>query len=69
MDAGIGTGKTTVLGFKLGCVLQEYPGTKWLLAARDHKQLRAATSVEFDFALNNWLGLYPLDAPTSIKWI
>ena len=57
MDAGIGLGKTTVLGFWLGCMLQEHPGTKWLLAARDTKQLRAATSLEFDWALLNWLGL------------
>lgn len=57
LDAGIGLGKTTVLGLWLGTMVQEYPNTKWLLAARDIKQLRAATSVEFEWALNNWLGL------------
>jgi hypothetical protein len=56
-DGGIGTGKTTILGFWLGCMVQQYPNTKWLLAARDYKQLKAATTVEFEWALRNWLGL------------
>lgn len=56
-DAGIGMGKTTILGFILGCLLQKHPKSKWILAARDHKQLRNATSVEFDWVLENWLGL------------
>ena len=66
-DAGIGTGKTTILGFWLGCMVQKYPGTKWILAARDLKQLRNATSVEFEWALANWLGLEE-DIHYTKKW-
>ena len=66
-DAGIGMGKTTVLGFWLGSMVQQYPGTKWILAARDHKQLRNATSAEFDWVLLNWFGL-ELDVHYTKKW-
>lgn len=57
LDAGIGFGKTTVLGFLAAKYAIEYPETRWLIAARDLKQLRAATLMEFEWAMKNWLGM------------
>lgn len=56
-DAGIGSGKSLCGGLWLGMMAMKYPGTKWLMGARDSGQLREATDAEFFNALTNFYGL------------
>ena len=56
-DAGIGNGKTTVLGLLLGMTILQHPKKQWLLVARDHGQLSNVTTKEFEIAMEKWLDL------------
>jgi hypothetical protein len=58
-DAGIGNGKSTAGAFWLATQVLTHKKTRWLMIARDYKQLRSATMHEFLKVLTSdkWLGL------------
>ena len=39
LEAGIGYGKSFVASLWLASIVQTYPGTKWIMAARNYNQL------------------------------
>lgn len=57
LEAGISYGKSRVASIWLANQCQIYPKTKWFMAARDYGQLKAAIDQEFEFYLNDILGL------------
>lgn len=57
LEAGIGYGKSMVASMWLFEQVQELPMSKWIMAARDYRQLKTAVDEEFEFYLNDIYGL------------
>jgi hypothetical protein len=55
LEAGIGYGKSMVASLWLAIMTQRYPRTKWIMAARDYRQLKTAVDEEFEYLLNHTL--------------
>lgn len=55
-DGGIGSGKTRCGALWLAMMANNYPGTRWMMVARDSNQLRNATDFEFQNVIRDWLG-------------
>lgn len=66
-EGGIGSGKTTVGALWLAEMALNNPKSKWLMVSRDHGQLEDATSAEFDFVLQEIMGLVKDLHYTKIK--
>lgn len=56
-EGGIGSGKTTTGALWLAEQALTYDKSKWLMTSRDNGQLVDATSAEFDYVLQDMLGL------------
>ena len=57
LEAGIGYGKSMVGSLWLAWQTQKYPNTKWIMAARDYRQLKTSVDEEFEYLINNTLGM------------
>lgn len=57
LEAGIGYGKSRVASLWLAHQTQEHPGTRWIMAARDYRQLKTSIDAEFEYYLIDILGL------------
>jgi len=57
LEAGIGYGKSMVASMWLFEQVQENPMSKWIMAARDYRQLKTAVDEEFEYYLNDIYGL------------
>ncbi len=57
LEAGIGYGKSMVASMWLFEQVQQYPNSKWFMAARDYKQLKTAVDEEFEYYLHYIYGL------------
>lgn len=57
LEAGIGYGKSMVASMWLFEQVQERPLSKWIMAARDYRQLKTAVDEEFEFYLHDVYGL------------
>lgn len=57
LEAGLGYGKSRVASLWFANQTQIYPKTKWIMAARDYKQLKTAVDAEFEFYLHDILGM------------
>lgn len=57
LEAGIGFGKSMVASMWLFENVQTRPMSKWIMAARDYRQLKTAVDEEFEFYLHDIYGL------------
>lgn len=57
LEAGIGFGKSRVASIWLAEQTQKYPNTIWIMAASNYRQLKTAVDREFEYYLNDVLGL------------
>ena len=57
LEAGIGYGKSMVASMWLFEKVQETPMSKWIMAARDYRQLKTAVDEEFEYYLHDIYGL------------
>lgn len=57
LEAGIGYGKSMVASMWLFEQAQILPISKWIMAARDYRQLKTAVDEEFEYYLNDIYGL------------
>lgn len=57
LEAGIGYGKSMVASMWLFENVQEQPMSKWIMAARDYRQLKTAVDEEFEYYLHDIYGL------------
>ncbi len=53
LEAGIGYGKSRVASLWLANCTQKYPGTNWIMAARDYRQLKTSVDREFEYYLHD----------------
>lgn len=57
LEAGIGYGKSMVASMWLFHQVDENPMSKWIMAARDYRQLKTAVDEEFEYYLHDVFGL------------
>ena len=57
LEAGIAYGKSMCASMWLFEMAQKYPMSKWIMAARDYRQLKTAVDEEFEYYLHDIYGL------------